>query len=310
MLQFLHSGFERAGRSAWLLLLLTMFFWGCNVPVARLSVGEVSPMTIVCARWAIGLALLAAFAPRRVWTEALSLRSRWIFLLLMGFAMTASNSFIFLAAKYTTGVNLAILQGVTPVFVLAGAALVYRMPVTGVQMAGVLMTLIGVVVVATRGAPLTILGLHLNRGDIYQLLSAVIYSCYVVALKNRPAVSSLALFSVIAVVSFVTSIPLLTLEAATGNFFMPTWKGIAALGYIAIFTSILGHLFFMRAVDLLGPGRAAIFHNITPVIGAILSVIILGEALKPYHLTALTLVMAGIYVCEHFEARARRKRAV
>lgn len=307
MLQFLHRGFEWAGRSAWLLLLLTMLFWGGNVPVSRLAVGEVSPMTIVCARWAIGLVLLAIFVPRRVWNEVLSLRSRWLFLLLMGFAMTASNSFIFLAAKYTTGVNLAILQGVTPVFVLAGVALVHRVPVTRIQVFGVLLTLLGVALVATQGAPLAIFGLHLNRGDIYQLISVVIYSGYIIALRDKPAVSSPALFTVIALVSFVSSMPLLALEYVTGNFYPPTWKGIAALIYVAIFTSILGHLFFIRSVELLGPSRAAIFGNLSPVIGAVLSVIVLGEALMGYHLLALVLVMAGIYICEHFELRARRK---
>jgi drug/metabolite transporter (DMT)-like permease len=310
VLQFLHRGFEWAGRSAWLLLLLTMFFWSCNVPVSRLAVGEVSPMTIVCARWAIGLVLLGTFVPRRVWTEVLSLRSRWRFLLLMGFAMTASNSCIFLAAKYTTGVNLAILQGVTPVFVLAGAALLHRTPVSTMQAFGVLLTLFGVALVATQGAPLTILGLHLNRGDIYMLTSVAIYSGYIIALRDKPAVSSLALFTVIALVSFVTSIPLLAIEYAAGYSFAPTWKGIAALIYVAIFTSILGHLFFIRSVELIGPSRAAIFGNLTPVFGAVLSVIVLGEALMGYHLLALLLVMVGIFICEHFELRARRKTQV
>jgi drug/metabolite transporter (DMT)-like permease len=307
LLQFLHRGFEWAGRSAWLLLLLTMLFWSGNVPVSRLAVGEVSPMTIVCARWALGLVLLATFVPRRVWNEVLSLRSRWLFLLLMGFAMTASNSFIFLAAKYTTGVNLAILQGVTPVFVLAGLALVHRVRVTRIQVFGVLLTLSGVALVATQGAPLTILSLQLNRGDIYQLISVVIYSGYIIALRDKPAVSSLALFTVIALVSFVSSIPLLGVEYATGNFYPPTWKGIAALIYVAIFTSILGHLFFIRSVELIGSSRAAIFGNLTPVFGAVLSVMVLGEALMGYHLLALMLVMAGIFICEHFELRARRK---
>jgi len=287
--------FTKAGQSAWILLLLTMLFWGGGVPVSRLAVGEVSPMTIVCARWAIALTLLWIFAPKKVWAEVYSLRSRWRFLLLMGLAMTASNSLVFIGAKYTTGINLAILQGITPALVIAGAFLAYRARVSLIQ--------------ATKGEPLTLLELQFNRGDIYQLLSAAIYAAYVVALRNRPAVSALAVFTVIAVVSFIISIPLMTIEVLTGNSYPMTWTGLAALLYIAIFVSMGGHIFFMRAAEMLGPSRAAMFHNLTPVIGATLSVLVLGEALRPYHMLAMVMVIAGIYIAESSAIRANRRKA-
>jgi drug/metabolite transporter (DMT)-like permease len=73
--------------------------------------------------------------------------------------------------------------------------------------------------------------------------------------------------------------------------------------YIAIFTSLLGQIFFMRAVELVGPGRAANFHNLTPIFGAILSVLILGERLDFYHAAALALVLGGIWLCEKWGRR-------
>jgi drug/metabolite transporter (DMT)-like permease len=301
--------FTKAGQSAWILLLLTMLFWGGGVPVSRLAVGEVSPMTIVCARWAIALTLLWIFAPKKVWAEVYSLRSRWRFLMLMGLAMTASNSLVFIGAKYTTGINLAILQGITPALVIAGAFLAYRARVSLIQATGVLITILGVILVATKGEPLTLLELQFNRGDIYQLLSAAIYAAYVVALRNRPAVSALAVFTVIAVVSFIISIPLMTIEVLTGNSYPMTWTGLAALLYIAIFVSMGGHIFFMRAAEMLGPSRAAMFHNLTPVIGATLSVLVLGEALRPYHMLAMVMVIAGIYIAESSAIRANRRKA-
>lgn len=227
----------------------------------------------------------------------------------MGLAMTASNSLVFIGAKYTTGINLAILQGVTPALVLAGAFLVYRAPISPIQATGVLITILGVLLVATKGELLHVFELQFNRGDIYQLLSAAIYAAYVIALRNRPTVSALAIFTVIAVVSFIISIPLLAIEYTTGNFYPMTWKGFAALLYIALFISMGGHIFFMRAAEMLGPSRAAMFHNLSPVIGAALSVLILGEALRPYHILALFLVLAGIYVCEYAAICASRRKA-
>ena len=58
-------------------------------------------------------------------------------------------------------------------------------------------------------------------------------------------------------------------------------------------------LFFMRAVALIGPARAGLFFNLVPVFGALLAVLILGEALGVRtRLFALALVLGGIAVAE------------
>ena len=54
----------------------------------------------------------------------------------------------------------------------------------------------------------------------------------------------------------------------------------------------------MRGVDLIGPGQAGLYTNLVPIYGAILAVIILGEALHLYHVAALGLVFYGIYLFE------------
>jgi drug/metabolite transporter (DMT)-like permease len=59
----------------------------------------------------------------------------------------------------------------------------------------------------------------------------------------------------------------------------------------------------MRGVELVGPSRAAMFQNLTPVLGALLSVLLLGEKLAAYHAAALALVLGGIYLCERWGKR-------
>ena len=64
---------------------------------------------------------------------------------------TAFNALMYLAAYSTTAINIGILQGSIPVFVLIGAFIAYRTPIGPVQALGVLVTLLGVAVVASRG---------------------------------------------------------------------------------------------------------------------------------------------------------------
>jgi drug/metabolite transporter (DMT)-like permease len=293
----------RASSSAWLLLLLTTLFWGGNVPAARLGVGEISPMVIVTGRWAIACVLLYLFLPKNVRAEWKDLLPHWRWIAFMGATLTTSNSLIFLAAVHTSGLNLAILQGVTPVLVILGAWIAWRTPIGAVRWVGLAISIFGVVLVATNGDPLALAKTKVNIGDVLQFISSGVYAIYALALRNKPAGSAWALFALISVVSFATSLPLLAIEYASGATIWPTRQGFLVLLYIAIFTSLLGQIFFMRAVELVGPGRAANFHNLTPIFGAILSLLILGEHLQLYHAAALALVLGGIALCEKWGRR-------
>ncbi len=293
----------RSNDSPWLLLSLTALFWAGNVPAARWSVGEISPMTIIVGRWAL-TSLLAFFFLRNVtraeWRELLV---HWRWLATLGVTLTVSNTLVFHAAAHTTGVNLSILQGVTPALVILGAYFMFNAPIGAVRLIGLAISLLGVAVAATAGAPGDLLNMSLNFGDGLQICASVLYAVYALLLRKRPPGSAWAIFGLISAASFLTSLPLLAWEVNAGAIFTPSLNGLLALVYIALFTSLLAQMFFMRSVELVGPGRAAIFHNLTPVLGALLSVLLLGETLALYHFTALAMVLGGIFICERFGAR-------
>lgn len=296
--------FGRPFDSPWLLLLLTTIFWGGNVPAARLAVGEISPMLIVGGRWAIACLLLYLFLPRQTRAQWPALAAEhWRWLVGMGVTLTLSNALIFIAAVHTSGLNLAILQGVTPVLVILGAWLVWGVPIGFVRFAGLTVSLYGVLLVATQGSPAAILAMEVNVGDVYQFASSALYAAYALALRHKPPGSAWALFALISLVSLIASLPLMAWEYAAGAMILPSWKGIVVLLYVSIFTSLLGQLFFMRGVELVGPGRAANFHNMTPVFGALLSLVVLREAPHVYHAVALSLVLGGVFVCERWGRR-------
>ena len=62
--------------------------------------------------------------------------------------------------------------------------------------------------------------------------------------------------------------------------------------------SFLSQVFFIRGVDLIGPGAAGLYTNLVPVYGAILAVLLLSESFQLFHLAALLLVFGGIYLFE------------
>ncbi|MGB1007646.1 MAG: EamA family transporter, partial [Thalassobaculaceae bacterium] len=98
--------------------------------------------------------------------------------------------------------------------------------------------------------------------------------------------------------ALVASMPLLAVEVARGTFVWPTLEGWAIIAFVVIGPSFLSQIFFMRGVELVGPGRAGVFVNLVPVFAAGLSVLILGEHFAVYHGLALVFVLGGIALSE------------
>ena len=93
-------------------------------------------------------------------------------------------------------------------------------------------------------------------------------------------------------------LPLLAIEVGIGQYHAPTLRGWAILAFTIIGPSILSQLAFMRAIELIGPGRAGVFVNLVPVFAPILAVLIVGEPFGLHHALALALVLGGIFIAE------------
>ncbi|QEL25523.1 DMT family transporter [Bosea sp. F3-2] len=290
---------QRAWANAYLLLILTTLMWAGNAVASRLAVGNISPMALTSFRW-VAVCLIMPFLLRdqlrKHWPV---LRARWRFIALLGvLGFTAFNTLMYLAAYSTSAINIGILQGSIPVFVLIGALVAYRTPIGGMQALGVAVTLLGVAVTASRGDINVLMGLRFVTGDLLMILACALYAGYTVAIRNRPAVPGLVFFTTVACVACLFSLPLLAGEIALGKFHVPTAEGWAILAFTVIGPSILSQLFFMRAIEIIGPGRAGVFVNLVPVFAPILAVLILGEPFGLYHALALALVLGGIFIAE------------
>jgi drug/metabolite transporter (DMT)-like permease len=295
---------QRLWGNAYLLLTLTTLMWGGNAVAGRLAVDAISPMALTSLRWVVVCAVMPVLLRHQIRAHWPVLRAHWKFVVAMGtVGFTAFNALMYLAAYSTTAINIGILQGSIPVFVLIGAFIAYRTPIGPVQALGVLVTLLGVAVVASRGDIAVLRQFAFAPGDLFMIIACTFYAGYTVAIRSRPQVPGLVFFSALAMVACLVSLPLLVIEIAQGAFTVKTPQGWLILLYVAIGPSILSQLFFMRAVELIGPGRAGVFVNLVPVFAPILAVLILGEQLALYHGVALLLVLGGIFIAERLAKR-------
>ena len=290
---------DRPQLTAYLLLVATTACWGLNAIFSKLAVGEIAPMQLVTFRWLGVVLLLGLFAReniRRDWPE---LRRNLPFLCLMGATgFTAFNALFYVAGHHTTAINIGILQGSMPIFVLLGSWLFLHTRISALQCLGVSITLAGVVIVASAGQPAELLQLSANQGDLFMLVACLFYAAYSVGLSRRPRVSSLGLFAGMAAVAWLVSLPLVAIEFTIEGWQLPTARGWVIAALVTLLPSLLAQICFIQGVSLIGPGRAGVFINLVPVFAAGMAVAYLGETFETYHAIALLLVLGGIAVSE------------
>ena len=295
--------FRRAGRAfndrAVILLVLTAAMWGANGVVSRAAVGQISPMAMVTLRWLMVCALLLPLVRGDLARNAETLRRHRRFIALMALCgYTGFNVLFYLAGHWTSAVNITLLQGAIPPFVLAGAAIFKGVRVTLPQIAGIAVSFVGVGLIATRGDLSNLGALSFNIGDLMLIVACALYAGYTVALRERPHLPPLVFFAGMAFAALIASLPFLAVEATMGKTCWPTLRGWELAVFVAVCPSLLSQLFFMRAVELIGPGRAGIFTNLTPLFGAFFAITLLGEPFHLYHAAALALGLGGIALAE------------
>jgi drug/metabolite transporter (DMT)-like permease len=256
-------------------------------------------MLLTLLRWTGVVLLVALFARDVLRAHAPVLRRHLPYLAAMGaLGFSSFNVLYYVAAHRTSAINLGILQGSVPVMVLLGSWLAYRTPIRRLQVAGFVVTLLGVLVVTARGDWAQLAALAFNLGDLLMLAACAVYAVYTVALRRRPDVPGMAMFGVMAVAAMLASVPFALAEALVGLGQMPTAQGWVVVAFVIVFPSFVAQLMFMRGVALIGPGRAGVFINLVPLFASAFSVLVLGERFAAYHALALAMVLGGIALAE------------
>lgn len=273
--------------------------WAANSIFSRLAAGEVSPLLLVSFRWLGVVLLMLVFARRYIVQDWPILKRRLPYIAIMGASgFTIFNALFYVAGHTTTAVNLGILQGAMPIFVILGMFAAYRTPVARVQLLGVLVTIGGVVVVGSAGSLDRLAALQFNPGDLLVLGCCLLYAGYAVGLRNRPEVSALGFFTAMAIAAFLLSIPLTVAEWSLGALQWPTAKGWMIIPGVVLLPSFLAQICFLRGVALIGANRAGVFINLVPMFAAIMAVLFLDERFEPFHGIGLICVFVGIWLSE------------
>jgi drug/metabolite transporter (DMT)-like permease len=283
----------------YLLLSLTSLFWAINIVLGRFIDGTIPPATLSQIRWTGAALILLAIAWRYLKRDWPVIRTHLPILLILSFTgITLYNTMAYTGLNYTEAINVLLIQSIGPLLVALWSLILFRDRLTPAQLAGILISLAGVLLIISSGHPETLLALDLNRGDVWLIAAMTVYALYTVLLRKRPRIHFLSFLTFTIAAGAAMLLPIFLAEFGAGYRITPTPAAFAVLAYVVIFPSIVAYLCFNRGVELIGANRAGQFFHLIPVFGSLIAIVFLGERPEWFHGVGYALIIAGIFVAQ------------
>jgi drug/metabolite transporter (DMT)-like permease len=289
------------------LLAIVAAIWGASYLFIKVAVDEVEPTAMMFLRLVLATAVLVPVLAWRVGPrEAVAdVRSTGWQAFGVGF-LNAAFPFVLIAwgEKYVDSGVAAIANATVPIFVVLLA--IWFNPserVRGVRLAGILLGLVGVGVLA---------GLHPEGGwwAVAGTLAIVVASLSYAGANhfvqhNFGGTAPLVIATVSCATGALILAPFAVVQWPDQ---MPSWEAIGSIVALGVFGTAIALLFFYRLLKLYGAARSSLVTYLLPPVALVYGVLILDEQVTLNAALGLVLILAGVAFGSGAGARLLRRR--
>jgi drug/metabolite transporter (DMT)-like permease len=278
--------------------LFTVVVWGASFVATKVALRYTNPDVVVWLRFAMGVVILgiAVLVGRKF---SLPEKRDWLYFALLGFLGITFHQWLqsngLVTAQATTT---AWIVATTPVFMALLGWLVLKEKLSWLQAGGIFLSVIGVLLVVTRGhLAQLVAGKFGTSGDFLILVSAPNWAVFSVlsrrGLKKYPA--TLMMFFVM-VFGWLFSSVLFFAQGGLGQIGSIPWKGWAGIAFLGIFCSGLAYIFWYDALQALSSAQTGAFLYLEPLSTVVVAALILGEQLFFATMLGGILILVGVWL--------------
>src|SRR5438132_10030998 len=280
-------------------VILASVLWGTSFPGSKVTVNTVDPLFLTFARMALGasLGMTVLVVTRRMNARLFRDPMVWLLGAVNAIGFDLQNEGILL----TTASKTALVVNVNVVFIAILMVLFFHEAVRWQKVAGIALGVFGVVVLATRFDPSSLSG-GAFLGDVLVFVAGLVWAFYVVGAKkmvDRGAEYVALTAGILATTALLAAIPLFfvgwSFPRNGGG-----WLGIAYLGLVPTFTPLMLYVASMRTIS---PTVSGLLILLEVVVAAILSFVLLQDALSVYTVAGGALNLLGAIVVTRGDAK-------
>jgi len=287
-------------------VILAAVLWGGSIVAQKMALGSFSAVEASVLRDIGGLAILLV----TWWSQEGGVikvsRSDLYLLGLLGLGVLGNHLLILMGLNYVSGAVGGVIIGSSPVVTaLLSAMLIRDVPLRAVSL-GALLSFAGVGLVSVTGFQAA--GEQPLLGGTLVFLGVASWALYSIGSRSiMERVSPLTVNWTTLLVATVLQIPLLWTDRKVidDGFTSVTVSDWLALGYLVIFATAVAQQAWLFGVKGIGPSRASVLGNLTPVAAIGLSALILGESVGVIEIIGIGLILAGVWVVNRQTAQIK-----
>jgi drug/metabolite transporter (DMT)-like permease len=286
----------------YLIMIIPPLLWAGNFIVGKAVSDQHAPLGLSFWRWFLASILFVPFAARSMWEQRSVIRdSFWQITLLALLSVSLFNSLAYISLQYTTATNATLLNSFIPIFILIISSLFFKEHISGKQILGVGISLLGVIAILTKLDQEILLSLQINKGDLWMLLASLDWALYSILLKYlRPKVlSPVPFLGTLLILGTAMILPAYLINPFAEPSIILNRDMVLALLYIAIFPSIISYLVWNYGMKRLGAAVGGQYIHLMPLFGSVMAVLFLGEAIQLFHIVGALLIGLGLWLSLH-----------
>lgn len=273
-------------------------FWGGTFIAGRYVSQNVGPFSIAFLRYAVASMLLIVLTWNIEGKLPAPKKSHLIPIVLLGMTgVFAYNAMFFKGLKIIEAGRASLIIATCPIFIAISSTLFLKEKFTATKAIGVIISILGAIIVISKGNLLGIFKGNLGLGEFYIFCCVLSWTAY--SLIGRTVMSDL---SPLACVSYSCVIGATALAVPAylegvvqniGHHAVMDWLSIV---YLSIFGTVIGFVWYYEGIKQIGPTQAGLFINFVPIFAILLAFLILREAITISLLTGAVLVISGVYL--------------
>lgn len=288
---------ENNTKKIYLFLMATAILGGANPIAVKSVLGEMSPTMIVLMRF-LGISLiLIAILMIREKKKAFPPKQHIATLILMGLTgVGINNGMQFTGLKYSTAINCVLISALTPALTAFMAGMFLKERLNSKQWIGVSLSMSGVVFLVAHGSMEVIKHLDFNKGDLLFFGGQLGWAAYTLlgrmVLRDMSPMATTA-WAGLAGAVFMWAASLFEGQSSIHNL---SYFGWLSMVYMIVGSGIVAFNWWNVGVAVVGPNRATIFLNFIPLVGMLLSVILLHEHIGWRECVGGACILLGVYL--------------
>lgn len=281
---------------AFLLLALASLMWSGNWVIGRGLRELMDPIELNFWRWFLACFVLAPFAWAGLQGKwAVLRRDAWMLTLSALLGVSIFQSLVYLGLRTTEVVNAILLNSSLPLFIVLCSWVMEREKATARQVAGMLVSFLGIVVIILRGELDRLLQFDFHAGDAWILLAMPVWGVYAVLLKRRPKeLDGLGFLFVISLIGTLLLLPVYLVDILRHPPLPPTAGQAAGVLYMAVAASAAAFWCWNQGVTIVGANVAGFTLHLLPLFGTVLAILFLGEQFRLFHAVGFATILAGV----------------